>query len=45
VSGSISDGVAESSRPRLPEEYFRVPGSARIWSYWMSGKDPYPVDR
>jgi hypothetical protein len=29
----------------LPEEYFRVPGSARIWSYWMSGKDPYPVDR
>ena len=22
-----------------------VPGSARIWNYWMGGKDHYPVDR
>jgi hypothetical protein len=29
----------------LPEEYFRVPRSARIWNYWMGGKDNYPVDR
>jgi hypothetical protein len=29
----------------LPDEYFRVPRSARIWNYWMGGKDNYQVDR
>jgi hypothetical protein len=24
---------------------FEVPHSARIWNYWMGGKDNYPVDR
>ena len=24
---------------------FDVPHSARIWNYWMGGKDNYPVDR
>jgi hypothetical protein len=22
-----------------------VPNSARIWNYWLGGKDNYPVDR
>jgi ubiquinone/menaquinone biosynthesis C-methylase UbiE len=24
---------------------YDVPGAARIWNYWMGGKDNYPVDR
>jgi ubiquinone/menaquinone biosynthesis C-methylase UbiE len=35
----------ERPGPRLPEEYFRTPRSARIWNYWMGGKDNYQVDR
>ena len=31
--------------PKVPEEYFQVPSSARIWNYWMGGRDNYPVDR
>ena len=31
--------------PRLPDEYFQVPASARIWNYWLGGKDNYSVDR
>jgi S-adenosyl methyltransferase len=31
--------------PKIPEEYFQVPSSARIWNYWMGGRDNYPVDR
>jgi hypothetical protein len=33
------------SGSRLPAEYFHTPVSARIWNYWMGGKDNYPVDR
>jgi S-adenosyl methyltransferase len=32
-------------QPRLPEDYFRKPSSARVWNYWMGGKDNYPIDR
>ncbi|WP_051580854.1 SAM-dependent methyltransferase [Pseudonocardia acaciae] len=28
-----------------PKVQFDVPHSARIWNYWMGGKDNYPVDR
>jgi SAM-dependent methyltransferase len=28
-----------------PEIDARVPHSARIWNYWLGGKDNYPVDR
>ena len=31
--------------PRLPDDYFQVPASARIWNYWLGGKDNYQVDR
>jgi O-methyltransferase involved in polyketide biosynthesis len=29
----------------LPEIDTTVPHSARIWNYWLGGKDNYPVDR
>ena len=28
-----------------PEIDTSVPHSARIWNYWLGGKDNYPVDR
>jgi hypothetical protein len=30
---------------RVPDEYFRVKSSARVWNYWLGGKDNYAVDR
>jgi hypothetical protein len=38
-------GDEVSGTPRLSEEHFRVPSSARIWNYWLGGKDNYAVDR
>ena len=35
------DGGARSE-PRIDST---VPQSARIWNYWLGGKDNYPVDR
>jgi hypothetical protein len=32
-------------RPAFPEIDGSVPNSARIWNYWLGGKDNYPVDR
>ncbi|OZM83060.1 SAM-dependent methyltransferase [Pseudonocardia sp. MH-G8] len=29
----------------LPAELTRVPSSARVWNYWLGGKDYYAVDR
>ncbi|WP_051580982.1 SAM-dependent methyltransferase [Pseudonocardia acaciae] len=29
----------------IPEEYFLTPSSARVWDYWLGGKDNYPADR
>ncbi|AVT34684.1 S-adenosyl methyltransferase [Plantactinospora sp. BC1] len=37
-----SSGAAESSRPKIDSE---VPQTARVWNYWLGGKDNYPVDR
>jgi hypothetical protein len=34
-----------SDRPQLPDDYFRRPSPARVWDYWLGGKDNYPVDR
>ena len=31
--------------PRSPAIDTTVPHSARIWNYWLGGKDNYPVDR
>jgi O-methyltransferase involved in polyketide biosynthesis len=35
--------VSSSDQP--PEIDASVPNSARIWNYWLGGKDNYPVDR
>jgi hypothetical protein len=34
-----------SQRTNPPEIDATVPNSARIWNYWLGGKDHYPVDR
>jgi hypothetical protein len=34
--------VTDGSSPEIDA---RVPNSARIWNYWLGGKDNYPVDR
>jgi O-methyltransferase involved in polyketide biosynthesis len=30
---------------RLPEDYFRQPSPARVWNYWLGGKDNYEPDQ
>jgi hypothetical protein len=44
---SQTPGTAPSSSGRQapPEIDTTVPHSARIWNYWLGGKDNYPVDR
>jgi hypothetical protein len=44
----VSDVADELRPPPAPvEEKIRIdiPQSARIWNYWMGGKDYYPIDR
>jgi hypothetical protein len=35
----------QGAGPVLPDDYFSVPHTARVWNYWMGGRDNYPVDR
>jgi hypothetical protein len=37
--------AAEQPSEPGPKIRYDVPNSARIWNYWMGGKDNYPVDR
>jgi hypothetical protein len=37
--------AAPGQGPAPPEIDATVPNSARIWNYWLGGKDNYPVDR
>ncbi|HEY8482639.1 MAG TPA: SAM-dependent methyltransferase [Spirillospora sp.] len=38
--------MEERSADDLPQEFdTSVPHSARVWNYWLGGKDNYPVDR
>jgi S-adenosyl methyltransferase len=37
--------AAPGQEPAPPEIDATVPNSARIWNYWLGGKDNYPVDR
>ncbi|MDL4772551.1 MULTISPECIES: SAM-dependent methyltransferase [Thermomonosporaceae] len=37
--------MADESPKRSPLIDTSVPHSARIWNYWLGGKDNYPVDR
>jgi hypothetical protein len=42
----VTDGSPTSGQPPAPPEIdTSVPHSARIWNYWLGGKDNYPVDR
>jgi hypothetical protein len=34
-----------SQEPRLSADHFTKPSPARLWNYWMGGKDNYAVDR
>jgi hypothetical protein len=36
---------SDSWTSRLPPDYFTKPASARVWNYWLRGKDHYAVDR
>jgi len=38
----IDSGLAGSGKPQLDTT---VPHSARVWNYWLGGKDNYAVDR
>jgi hypothetical protein len=40
LDGRVTDQGAPS--PKIDTS---VPHSARIWNYWLGGKDDYPVDR
>ena len=41
----MTDTPSSSQRTEPPEIDASVPNSARIWNYWLGGKDHYPVDR
>ena len=42
----MTGGSPTSGQPTAPPEIdTSVPHSARIWNYWLGGKDNYPVDR
>jgi hypothetical protein len=40
----VSDQQSSEDAP-VRDIRLDVPGSARIWNYWMGGKDHYPIDR
>jgi hypothetical protein len=41
----VTDTSSSSQRTEPSEIDTSVPNSARIWNYWLGGKDHYPVDR
>jgi hypothetical protein len=42
----VTDSSSDPSQPTEPPEIdTSVPNSARIWNYWLGGKDNYPADR
>ncbi|MGH3974083.1 MAG: SAM-dependent methyltransferase, partial [Pseudonocardiaceae bacterium] len=42
----MADERSRDARSELASKItYDVPHSARIWNYWMGGKDNYPVDR
>ncbi|GAA2141336.1 SAM-dependent methyltransferase [Actinomadura napierensis] len=43
--GDPKRGPDAPPAPGTPEIDTSVPQSARIWNYWLGGKDNYPVDR
>jgi hypothetical protein len=44
----VPDGSApdwSQAERRLPDDYFRRPSPARVWNYWLGGKDNYEPDQ
>jgi hypothetical protein len=44
----VPDGSAPDwsrAERQLPDDYFRQPSPARVWNYWMGGKDNYESDQ
>jgi hypothetical protein len=41
----VSKSPHEAEPEPLPDIDTRVPHSARVWDYWLGGKDHYPADR
>ena len=41
----MTDTPSSGQQTEPPEIDASVPNSARIWNYWLGGKDHYPVDR
>jgi hypothetical protein len=41
----VSDSSSASGQQPAPEINTDVPQSARIWNYWLGGKDYFPVDQ
>ncbi|MGH8835828.1 MAG: SAM-dependent methyltransferase [Actinomycetes bacterium] len=41
----MTDSPYTQSEESFPELNTSVPQSARIWNYWLGGKDNFPVDR
>ena len=41
----VHSSYSPGQRTDPPEIDTAVPHSARIWNYWLGGKDNYPVDR
>jgi hypothetical protein len=39
---AVTGGAGDEGSPKIDTT---VPHSARIWNYWLGGKDNYPVDR
>ena len=42
---AVTNAAPSPSQQPTPEIDTSVPHSARIWNYWLGGKDNYPVDR
>ncbi|MGH3428053.1 MAG: SAM-dependent methyltransferase, partial [Mycobacteriales bacterium] len=40
----MAEGSRAAGRERLPTIDTTVPHTARVWNYWLGGKDNYPVD-
>jgi O-methyltransferase involved in polyketide biosynthesis len=41
----VTDRMSITSNEQPPEINTNVPQTARIWNYWLDGKDNFPVDR
>jgi O-methyltransferase involved in polyketide biosynthesis len=41
----VTDSSSTTDHPQPPDVDTGVPHSARIWNYWLGGKDNFPADR